>query len=110
MAVTDDYLDYIRDLLHWVPALRAKKMFGGYGLYAGDAFFAIVVENALYLKGDDEARDLYLQGGGARFSYLRQGKAQTMDYWSVPAEVLEEDALLHTWATNAIDAGLRAKR
>jgi DNA transformation protein and related proteins len=108
MPVSEEFLNYLRELLEWVPELRAKRMFGGYGLYSGDAFFAILVDNALYLKGDDQAREIYRAGGGTVFGYLRQGKPQTMDYWSVPAEVLEEPETLRAWVRGAIDAALRA--
>jgi len=108
MPVSAEYLDYIRELLDWVPELRDKRMFGGVGLYSGDAFFAILVDNDLYLKGDDQSRDLFREGGGAAFSYLRQGKPQTMDYWSVPADVLEESETLQRWVRTALEAALRA--
>lgn len=58
MAVSDDYLEFLRDLLDWVPGLRAKRMFGGIGLYSDSGFFALVDQDSLYLKADDLTRAL----------------------------------------------------
>ena len=110
MSVTSEYLAYVRDLLGWVPELRSRHMFGGVGLYSGERFFAILADDTLYLKADDASRPLFRDGGAEAFSYLRQGKACALDYWSVPAEVLEEPDLLRQWGTAALDAALRAKR
>jgi hypothetical protein len=35
MAISDSYLEYLKDLLAWVPQLRIKKMFGGAGAHTG---------------------------------------------------------------------------
>ncbi len=108
--VSDEYLDYLRDLLDWVPGLRLKRMFGGLGLYSDNGFFAIVDRDTLYLKGDDLNRERYREGGAERFSYLRKGKPAGMDYWSVPADVLEDAERLEEWVRAAMDAALRGAR
>ncbi len=108
MSVSDEYLDYLRDLLEWVPGLRSKRMFGGIGLYSDSGFFAILDQDSLYLKGDELNRELFSDGGGERFSYLKKGKPLSMNYWSVPADVLEEPEVLAVWVRAAMDAALRA--
>jgi DNA transformation protein len=109
MSVTHEYLEYVRELLAWVPELRARRMFGGVGLYSGERFFAILVDDTLYLKADGTNRNLFSVAGGEDFTYLRQGKPRSMSYWSVPAEILEEPDLLRSWTSAALDAALRAK-
>lgn len=110
MGVNDEYLAFLHDLLAWVPGLRAKRMFGGAGLYGDDLFFAIVADDTLYLKADDQSRPLYEQGGGEAFHFVsKKGKSSTMDYWSVPADVLEEPELLERWVGAAMESALRAR-
>jgi DNA transformation protein len=109
MPVSDSYLGLIRDLLSWLPDLRTKRMFGGIGLYSGDHFFAIVMDNVLYLKADENNRQLFQDGGGEIFSYLRQGKPCALNYWSVPEDIFEEPDVLRTWVGTALEASLRAK-
>ncbi len=110
MAISDTYLDYLQDLLAWLPQLRIKRMFGGAGLYSGDLFFAIAAAGELYLKADAQSVEFYRQGGGEPFRYESKGKISRMNFWSVPADILEEPAALRRWVDTALDTALRAKR
>jgi len=111
MSVSNDYLEYLHDLLAWVPALRHRRMFGGAGLYGDDLFFAIVADDTLYLKADDQSRPFYRAGGGDAFVFVsKKGESSTMDYWSVPADVLEEPEVLERWVRAALDTALRARK
>ena len=110
MSVSDEYLEYLHDLMPWVPGLRAKRMFGGAGLYGDDLFFAIVADDTLYLKADDGCRAFFREGGGETFVFVdKKGRSSTMDYWSVPADVLEEPERLEAWSREALAAALRAR-
>jgi DNA transformation protein len=108
MSVSAEFLEYLQGSLAWVPDLRARRMFGGAGLYSGDLTFAVVQDDTLYLKSDEHNAALYRDGGGQRFSFLRQGRLQSMGYWSVPGDVLEESELLEVWARAALEAARRA--
>ncbi|MEJ2465760.1 MAG: TfoX/Sxy family protein [Candidatus Thiodiazotropha sp.] len=110
MPVSEEYLDYLRDLLNWLPQLRIKRMFGGAGLYSDDIFFAIADDGELYLKADKESVAFYRKGGSEQFTYETKGKLSRMNYWSVPAEVIEEPDELRRWVGIALDTALRAKK
>jgi TfoX/Sxy family transcriptional regulator of competence genes len=69
MPVSQHYIEFIHDLLADFEPLRIKRMFGGAGVYSGDLFFAILVEDTLYLKVDDGNRDAYQDRGIQPFSY-----------------------------------------
>ena len=50
-------------------------MFGGHGLYVDGLIVAIVVEDVLYLKTDDETRPAYVRRDLVPFSYTtKEGK------------------------------------
>jgi DNA transformation protein and related proteins len=110
MPVSEEYLDYLRDLLNWLPQLRIKRMFGGAGLYSDDIFFAIADDGDLYLKADKESVIFYRNGGSEQFTYETKGKLSRMNYWSVPAEIIEEPDELRRWVGIALDTALRAKK
>lgn len=110
MAVSEDYVDYVRELLAWVTGLGSKRMFGGVGMSSEGVSFAVLIDDTLYLKADDRNRPMFEAGGAEIFSFQRQGKTQTMSYWSVPGDVLEDPDLLRQWAETALDAAFRAKR
>jgi DNA transformation protein len=109
MSSPADFAAYCTELLAPAGAVRSKRMFGGYGLYVDDVFVAIVVQDALYLKADEESRHQFETAGGHRFTYTRQGKPQGMAYWTVPAEAMDSPALMRPWVLLALQAALRAR-
>jgi DNA transformation protein len=110
MAVSDTYLDYLKDLLGWLPQLRIKRMFGGAGLYSDELFFAIADDGGLYLKADAESVEFYREGGGEQFTYEAKGKLSRMNFWSVPADIQEDPGQLRQWVEVAMDTALRARK
>ena len=111
MPVTDGYIEFVRDLLGSFEPLRVKRMFGGAGVYSADVFFAIVADDALYLKVDDRTRSGYESRGLRPFAYrMKNGRTATMSYYPVPPEVLDDPEALDTWAREAMEVAKRAAR
>lgn len=110
MAVDEDYLGFIRELLApWGP-IRTRRMFGGAGVYAGELFVAVVVDDTLYLKADDHNRAAFESQGLEPFRYQRKdGHWSTMGFYPPPAEALEDPDALVPWVEDAIAAARRAK-
>jgi len=76
-------------------------MFGGVGIYAGDHFFALLADDTLYFKVDDSNRpDFERQGMGPFKPYGEAG--ESMGYYEVPADLLEDPDALRPWAERAI--------
>ena len=108
MSVSDDYLTFVLDQLRFVvPVLRARRMFGAHGLYAGDLFFAVIDDGALYLKVDDETRGDYEARGMPAFQPM-EGVA-SMNYSQLPEELLEDPEALRPWVERAVEVARRAK-
>ncbi len=85
-------------------------MFGGFGLYAGDRFFALIADDTLYFKVDDSNRADYEALGMKAFQPYGPG-SETMKYYQVPADLLDEPEALRPWAEKAIAvAGKKPKR
>lgn len=93
-------------LIHLLDTLaplgvRASRMFGGYGVYRGDAFFAIVFEGRIYFRTDERTVAAYQAAGSQPF---HPGPRHTLgSYWEVPAEVLDDPETLQVWARLAAD-------
>jgi DNA transformation protein and related proteins len=106
-------VDHCSELLAPLGAVRAKRMFGGYGLYVDDLFIALIAAERLYLKVDAATQPAFESAGCEVFSYAKDpagnGKPITMSYWTVPAEAMESPALMQPWARQAIEAALRAR-
>ena len=107
MAVSPDYRDYVLELLAPLGGLRHTAMFGGVGIYSHDFFFALIAEDALYLKVDTVNQPDFEAAGCEPFRPF--GGDKPMSYWSVPQEALEDPNLLVEWSRKGVEAAMRAK-
>lgn len=98
----DSFGEFVLDQLGELPELRARAMFGGYGLYQGRHFFGILHDDRLFFKTDAASRQDYLRRDAKPFTYEREGRTLTMSYYEVPPEILEDRAELVSWARRAI--------
>lgn len=97
------------ELLAPLGRVRARRMFGGHGLYVDDLFVALIAFDRLYLKADAQTRPRFEAAGCVPFVYDGQGKAVTMGYFTAPEDAMESPAYMQPWGRLALDAALRAK-
>ena len=110
MPVSNTYIEYVKDSLRDFAPLVVKRMFGGAGVYCAGLFFAIVVDDELYLKVDDQNRPDYEARKLQPFTYTsKKGKTFKMSYYPIPAHVLEDPNVLRDWVHKALNAAQRAK-
>lgn len=110
MPVASAYLTYLIDQLGPLAKVRSRRMFSGVGLYADDIFFALVMDDTLYFKVDDANRGDYLARGCAQFRpYPNEPDKYSMSYFAVPAEVIEDEDELRSWARKARAAAASAQ-
>jgi DNA transformation protein len=111
-AAHPEFIEYCIELLGSAGRPRARRMFGGHGLYLDDLFVALVTGERLYLKADAQTRPLFEAAGCAPFVYRRDdtaGQAVSMSYFSAPHEAMESPPLMQPWARLALAAALRAR-
>ncbi|EXI87034.1 MAG: Regulator of competence-specific genes [Candidatus Accumulibacter regalis] len=102
---------YALELFAPLGTLRVKAMFGGWGFYCDDLFFAIVADDVLYLKADAQSAATFEAVGGRPFSVLRKdGRNDTMNYWTVPEEAMESGEEMLPWARAALAAAARSRK
>jgi DNA transformation protein and related proteins len=89
--------------------IRARGMFGGVGIYAADVFFALIDDDILYFKVDDSTREEFERRGMGPFRPTGPD-GEVLQYYEVPAEVLEDPDQLGRWAQAAIAVAERTKR
>jgi DNA transformation protein len=97
------------ELLSCLGPTRARRMFGGAGLYIGAHFVALIVGEVLYLKADALAQPAFQAAGSQPFSYsAKTGQRTVLGYWSAPDAAMESPAQMRPWAALALDSALRA--
>jgi DNA transformation protein len=84
-------------------------MFGGVGIYTGDLFFALVDDDTLYFKVDDTNRPDFEARGMTPFRpYGDDG--EVMQYYEVPADLLEDPESLRPWVDKSVAVAARKRR
>jgi len=110
MGVSPSYQTFVLEQLGRCGLrIRARSMFGGVGLYADQLFFALIADDTLYFKVDDTNRsDYQARGLGPFRPYGEAG--ETMGYFRVAEDLLEDPDELRGWADKAIAVARRARR
>jgi DNA transformation protein len=108
MAMDTSEIDHLLELLEPFGPLTARRMFGGWGVYAGGPMVAIVIDGELLLKTDPATRAVFEQAGCRPFVYRARGREVPMSYWSVPDAALDSAEAMQPWARLALEAAARA--
>ena len=109
MAVRDSYRDWLLEQLGRVRPVRAKRMFGGLGLYADEVFFGVVDNDTVFFRTGDTTRAAYESRGMKPFQPMGPG-TKPMAYHEVPVDVLEDPALLSEWLERAVAEAVLAQK
>jgi len=103
-------LSLIVESLQGLGEVRARRMFGGYGLFLDGLMFGLIAEDVLYFKVDNGNRAAFEAADLPPFMYQRQGRAIALSYYQAPAEVLEDCELALSWGAEALAAAVRSRK
>ncbi|MFI4888923.1 MAG: TfoX/Sxy family protein [Steroidobacterales bacterium] len=107
MASSAEFLSYVMEQLSMLDGVRARRMFGGIGLYCEDRFFGLISRDVLYFKVDDGSRADYQSRGMGQFRPFAGRRQVSMSYYEVPADVLEDAEECARWARRSVAAASR---
>jgi DNA transformation protein len=109
MAVSEAYRDFVLEQLGRVTPVTSRRMFGALGIYADGLFFALIDDDALYLKVNDSNRGDFEAAGMGPFRPFGEEKA-SMNYYELPADLLEDPDRLRPWVDGAIAVARAARK
>jgi DNA transformation protein len=98
VAVENEFINYLLELLEPLGSVEARPMFGGFGIYRQDLMFGLVSQDTFYLKADEKNRADFEGRGLPRFTYKRKGKELSMSYYQAPPEAMDNADKLGPWA------------
>lgn len=98
----------IEELFAPFGPVAVKSMFGGFGVRSEGLFFALVIDDDIYLKGDAATKPLFEAAGSTPFVYQGAKKPITVSYWRLPNDALDDDDALRRWAGLAVETARRA--
>jgi DNA transformation protein len=107
MASKDDsFKDFVLDQLSELDDVEPRRMFGGFGLYRDETFFAIIHNGRLYFKTNETTVGEYRK---RRMKPFRPNAKQTLkSYYQVPVEIIEDADQLCQWACRAVSCQILA--
>ena len=102
MAASREFLDYVLEQMAPLGAARARRMFGGAGIFRDGLMFALVADDVLYLKATPSTNADFDAEGLEPFSYAAAGGRKTvMSYRRAPARCLEDPQAMAEWCGKA---------
>ncbi len=107
MPVSKEYRARVMEKLGQVTPVTDRAMFGGVGIYSAGLFFALMDDDALYLKVDDSNRADYESRGMPPFM---PGGEVSMGYFQLPPDILEDADELNVWVDKAVAVAERKSK
>ncbi len=105
-----EFCQYLCELFEGFAPVRAKPMFGGYGLFVEGIMFGLIADNSLYLKADENTKGDFLAHDLEPFTYVKNNKPTTMSYFQAPEEIYEDVEQAGFWFHKAYAAAIRTKK
>jgi DNA transformation protein len=86
--------------------VSVRRMFSGAGVFCEGVMFGLVVDDVLYLKGNDAMASGYESEGCERFTYTGKGRVISLPYWRMPDRLLDEPDEMAAWARRSLQVAL----
>jgi DNA transformation protein len=113
MVASDTYAEFLREQLAPLGRVTMRRMFCKSGVFCDGVMFAMVTENTLYFRVDDDNRATFKEAESfPPLNYAKKGASIDLSFWRVPERLFDEPDELMTWARAALAAAHRvaAKR
>ncbi len=104
-----EFVDYLSEVFEPFGMIRVRRMFGGFGVYHNSLMFALVEDDVLYLKADEQSVRFFEDKGLAQFQYHKKGQPVKMSYYMAPEEIFEDPEAAEVWALRAYEAAVRSQ-
>ncbi len=110
MPVGAEFRAFILDLLHPLHP-TSRRMFGGIGIMRDGLMFALLSNDTMYFRVDEQTRPRFTEAGCRSFRYHRSGREVSIEtYYTVPDSLYDQQDALLDWARQAIEAAHRNPR
>ena len=110
MRNSAEYIAHVLEMMRPTALATTRTMFGGHGVYVAGIIVAIVIEDVLYLKTDDENRAAFVELGLEPFRYVtKEGDVHETSYYRAPDDALDGPHDMAPWLKSAQAAALRRK-
>ncbi len=108
--MSEEFVEYITEMLEPFGNIKTRKMFGGYGIYKNRLMFALIADNELYFKADLETAKYFKSQGLEPFTYKAKGKLIALSYYKILPEIIEDDESFIKYFNMAYNSALSSEK
>ena len=108
MVASDTFADFLREQLAPVGRITMRRMFGKTGVFCDGVMLAMVRDNTLYFRVDEENRSIFKEAESfPPLNYAKRGATIDLAFWRAPERLFDEPDELLAWARAALGAARR---
>ena len=101
--------DELKELFSAFGPIAIRRMFGGAGIFADGLMIALVSDDEIFLKADQQTIPMLETEGSRPFTYGAKNRRVVMSYWRLPERLLDDQEELGNFARAALGAAHRAQ-
>lgn len=107
MAISAEYSAFLQEQMEEFGPVQIKRMFSGAGIFREGLMFALVAQDILYFKTDEQGRAAFQAEGLMPFTYQTKSGPRTITgYWRAPERCLDDPAEMTAWCRQAFSVAL----
>ena len=111
MSAKAEFENFVAEQVSAFGPITQKRMFGALAFYHKGLIIGMAIDDALYLKADDQSKVKFEAEGLPQFTYgHKSGKQIGMSYWREPERCLDDPDEMKEWCKLAYQAALRVKK
>jgi DNA transformation protein len=113
MVASDSFAEFLSEQLAPLGRVTMRRMFGKSGVFCDGVMLAMVRDNTLYFRVDDENRETFREASAfPPLNYEKKSGSIDLAFWRAPERLFDEPDELVAWARAALAAARRvaAKR
>jgi DNA transformation protein len=113
MVASDSFAEFLCEQLSPLGAVTMRRMFGKTGVFCDGVMLAMVRDNTLYFRVDDDNRAAFKEADSfPPLNYAKKSGSIDLAFWRAPERLFDEPDELVAWARAALAAARRvaAKR
>jgi DNA transformation protein and related proteins len=108
MVASASFAELLREQLAPIGPITVRRMFGKSGVFCRGLMFAMVTDDALYVRVDEKNRDVFKEAADSPpLNYTKKGETIDLSFWRVPERLFDEPDELLVWARAALEAARR---
>src|SRR3954453_20350019 len=111
MVASGGFAGFLPDQLAPLGRVTMRRMFGKTGVFCDAVMLAMVRDNTLYFRVDDENRATFKEPKSfPPLNYEKKGGTIDLAFWRAPERLFDEPDELVAWARAALAAAGRVAR